>query len=153
MGRPEDIEDVAEAEILIERTDRMNRLSFLAGRTLAVALCAALVTLSSAPPAPAMLAPVSPAAQDGSPTAERNQDLESVRAFLERKMVRERLLQVGLSHEEATRRLNRLTDAQMRRVARTIDAQAPGGNAGGVVITVLVIGVLALLFVYLLERV
>jgi hypothetical protein len=80
-------------------------------------------------------------------------DRETVQRFLEQKVVRDRLAQLGLSDAQASQRLALLSDEQMHQVALHIDKEAPAGDGSGAVISVLVIGILVLLFVYLLKRV
>jgi cytochrome c1 len=100
--------------------------------------------------AQAMLAPADRATVIA---AQRGSDLKTVQTFLEQKQVREHLVRLGLNENEIEPRLAVLTDSELHQVATHIEQQNPAADGGGVVITVLVIGVLALLFVYLLKRV
>ena len=108
-------------------------------RTIASALCAALLINGVAAPADAMMAPM-----NGSPslTAERERDLSAIRATLERKAVRHRLAALGLSETEVERRLGRLSDRQLRLVAQRLDAQVPAGDDDEDLLIGLAIGVL-----------
>jgi hypothetical protein len=99
----------------------------------------------------AMLAPA--ALANPAFSADRNKDLNAVRTFLEQKQVRQRLADFQMSPEDIQTRMNSLSDRDLHHVAMRIDKQNPAGDASGAVITVLVIGILALLFVYLSRRV
>ena len=91
-----------------------------------------------------MLAPVFPSAaaipESGQPASAadaRAQDLETVRRVLEVQAVKQRLGSIGLSPEEADRKLNRLSDSQLHRLAGTLDALIPAGSVDGTLHTVL----------------
>lgn len=73
-----------------------------------------------------------PSRTDPSSEAEtmRAEDLETVRRVLEEEAVRERLGDLGLSPEEANRKLDGLSDAQLHRLAGKIDSLIPGGHIG-----------------------
>ena len=120
-------------------------------RTMAVTLTAAIIGLSAGR-ASAMLAPT-PTTANAAVSAVRANDLKTVQTFLERKEVQQRLTGFGLSSDQIQSRVNNLSDEQLHHVALRIHQQNPAGDGAGVVITVLVIGILALLFVYLLKRV
>jgi hypothetical protein len=117
-------------------------------RSTAVAMAVAMFALGSgraeASLAPAMMPPAA---------VDRTQDLQKVQRFLEQKEVAQRLEHMKLSAPEVESRLSNLSDQELHQVASKIDRQNPGADAGGVAVTVLVIGILALLFVYLLKRV
>jgi hypothetical protein len=84
--------------------------------------------------------------------ADREQDLRTVRRLLEAEAVRERLRGLGLSPEEADRRLERLSDDQLHRLASQIDSLIPGGNVDGTlrtILTVMLIVLVAILIVIL----
>src|SRR5688572_28675693 len=82
---------------------------------------------------------------------DRAADVQTVQSFLEKKEVKAHLEKMGLSKSEVHSRLSSLTDAEIHDVASQIETQNPAGDGAGVVVTVLVIGILALLFVYLLK--
>jgi len=84
---------------------------------------------------------------------ERTVDLNKIGAALETKVVSERLTQLGFTKEEIQTRLDQLSDQQLHQVALKIDELKVGGDAGGVIIGVLVIAILVVLFVYLFRRV
>ena len=99
----------------------------------------------------AMLAPTAAAVATAS--VQRSADMRTVQTFLEQKQVRERLVSFGMSDGEIQTRLGNLSDADLHQVATHIDKEHPAADGGGVLVTVLVIGILVLLFVYLLKRV
>lgn len=114
----------------------------LVGMTLMGALCP--------PESRAMLAP--PSATAGEPGT-RAADLQKVQSVLETKVVGQRLADYGLSQEEISARLDRLSDAQLHQLATQIDAMIPAGDGGlGIVIALLVIAILAVILIYLLDH-
>ncbi len=117
-------------------------------RSLAVMLAVSMVALSAGRAQAALAPPTTPGE-----AAVRTQDIETVQAFLEQKSVAQHLAGLNLSAPEIESRLGQLSDQELHQVATRIHQQQPGGHGAGVVVTVLVIGVLALLFVYLLKRV
>ena len=103
------------------------------------------------PEGQAMLAPAVSAAAGTVSGPNRAADLQKVQGVLERKIVRQRLEDFGLTPEEINARLTRLSDAQLHQLATQIDALMPGGDGGlGIVIALLVIAILAVVLIYLL---
>jgi hypothetical protein len=101
----------------------------------------------------AMLAPAV-LAQESNSGLNRGEDLQRVQHVLESKVLQQRLKDLGLTEKEINTRLSLLSDNQLHQMASQIDAQMPGGDAGlGIIITVLVIAVLVVLFLYLARRV
>jgi hypothetical protein len=84
---------------------------------------------------------------------ERTVDLQKVQAVLETKVVSEKLAQLGFNKDEIQSRLGQLSDQQLHKVAMKADELKVGGDGGGFIVAVLVIGILVLLFVYLFKRV
>jgi hypothetical protein len=83
----------------------------------------------------------------------REQDLQSVQRTLESKVLRQRLAEFGLSPQDINQRVTQLSDSQLHQLVMRVRTLNPGADDGGdVVITVLVIGILVLLFVYLWKR-
>ena len=112
-----------------------------------------LVTGGVPPEAQAMLAPPMATATESDAGLNRAADIQKVQAVLEAKVVRQRLVDYGLSPEEINVRLNQLSDAQLHRLATQIDSMVPAGDAGlGIVIALLVIAILAVILVYLLDH-
>jgi len=70
----------------------------------------------------------------------RSQDLGKLRATLESNIVKQRLLDYGLSAEEVAASVDRLSDEQLHQLAANIDAvQAGGDGLGGVIFLLLVV--------------
>lgn len=91
----------------------------------------------AAVPGPAAAAPApSHLALAGS---QRGADLETLGAFLERKVVRQRLADLGLSPEEIQARLPQMTDEQVHAVASRIEGLQAGGNGLAIAIGILVL--------------
>jgi hypothetical protein len=119
-----------------------------------IALVAAATTLAATlpPPAAALLAPTEVVTTQDS--GQRQTDLRKVQTLLESKVVRQRLVAMGLNESEIDARLTQLSDTQLHQVASRIDTLHPAGDAGlGIVVTLLVIGILVLLFLYLAKRI
>jgi uncharacterized protein DUF6627 len=98
----------------------------------------------------AMLAPpTASSAPDAS--LNRSADLQSVQRVLEAEVVRQRLVDYGLSPDEINARLSQLSDAQLHQLAMQIDSMIPAGDAGlSIVVALLVIAILAVILIYLL---
>jgi hypothetical protein len=118
-------------------------------RLIALMLVTAMVSLHTGR-AEAMLAP---ADGMGIMSARRATDTQKVQTFLEQKQVSQKLAGYGFTPTEISSRLSSLTDSELHNISTRIDQQNPAADGGGIVVTVLVIGILALLFVYLLKRV
>lgn len=119
-------------------------------RYMAVALSWSLVVMCTGRSS-AMLAPVKAAMENSS--IQRSADLQTVQTFLEQKQVRDRLVTFGMNESEIQSRLGNLSDAELHHVATHIDKEAPAADGGGALVTVLVIGILVVLFIYLFKRV
>ena len=94
---------------------------------------ATITTPAAAAPAPTHLVLAAP---------DRAAGLTAVQAFLERKVVRQRLADLGLSPEEIQARLPEMTDEQMHAMASRIDGLQAGGELGlviGILVVVLII--------------
>lgn len=79
----------------------------------------------------------------------RTQTEGNLNQFLARQDVKDQLVKLGVSPEEATRRLASLSDADLKKLSSEIDHQTAGGDIVGVLLVV----VLVLLIVYLFKRV
>jgi len=124
-------------------------------RPLVIYLAAALLAISTvAGPAEAMFVP---AATHQDPagaavvSADRAVDLARIQGALESKIVRQRLLDYGLSPEEAMARVSRLSDEQINQLAAHTDSLQAGGDMGSALVAVVVICLLVVLLIYLLE--
>jgi len=127
------------------------RASFSKTSFIAVLIGATTMAATLPPRGWAMLAP-SRMAKNTSPgdTSSREQDMKVIQKTLESKMLRQRLQEFGYSQEETNRRLSKLSDRQVHQLAMDTQHLNPGGD---ILIPLLVLGILVLLFIYLLERV
>jgi hypothetical protein len=124
-------------------------------RPLAVYLIVALMAISSfAAPAEAMFIPAAPggaAPAQSHLSGDRAADLAKVRAVLESKIVRQKLVDYGLSPSEAMARVNRLSDRQLHEFAARTDSIQAGGDAVGLLVGVVVVALLVVVLIYLLQ--
>jgi len=124
-------------------------------RPLVVYLIAALIVMSSfAAPAEAMFIPAAPGEEAPAQphmTADRAADLARVRLVLESKIVRQKLMDYGLSPTEATARVNRLSDQQLHELAARTDSVQAGGDAVGLFFGLVVVALLVVVLIYLLQ--
>jgi len=112
-------------------------LKRLSTRILSLYLIVALFALTFPAQGWAMIVPASRAET-------RSADLAKVQTALESSAVRQRLLDYGLTPEEATKTLGALSDEQMHRFAAHMDAVQAGGDVLGDVIVVLLIVVIVI---------
>jgi hypothetical protein len=82
-------------------------------------------------------------------SGERASNLDKVQKFLEMKMVRERLKDLGFTPEEIQGKLNDLNDQQLHQLAMKMDDLKVGGDGLGIVIAILVIIILVIVIVQL----
>ena len=75
---------------------------------------------------------------------------ETIKQFMARKDVRSAIVSRGVDPLEADARLNSLSDAEVIQLANQIDQLPAGGDAIGLVITVLVIVILVLVILRLM---
>ena len=93
-------------------------------------------------------------ATDKNQPTPREVDELKVRRALENKIVAGRLMGHGLTSDEVSAKLNRMSDEQVHQMASLADKIPAGGDAGlGIVIALLVIVALVLLIVFLFKRV
>lgn len=127
-----------------------NILTSFYAKPLALYLAFALFALAAiAGPAEAMLLPATPEA--GQPASERAADLAKVRSALESRVLQQRLLDYGLTPEEAAARINGLSDDQLHQLAANIDALQPGGDAVGTLFALALIAALVVLIIFILQ--
>jgi len=79
----------------------------------------------------------------------RAQNQQKVIEFIERSDVKNQMINLGVSAEEASLRVAQLSDSELRRISGEIDNSMAGGNVGGVLVIILVV----LLILYLVKRV
>lgn len=97
----------------------------------------------------ALLLPTEIAPENSAIGAGRGADIRKIQGFLERKLVRQRLSDWGLSAQEVDARLSRLSEGQIHEIASQIDRLIPGGDALGVIVLLLVIAILVVLLLQL----
>jgi hypothetical protein len=74
----------------------------------------------------------------------RSTDQAKVQATLESSVIKQRLLDFGLTPEETKARLNRLSDEQVHRLAANMDAVQAGGDVLGDVVVILLIVIIVI---------
>ncbi len=108
-------------------------------KLLALYLVFALMLVSLPAQAWAMFIPAVPA------DAGRQADLRVVQKTLEMTIIKERLMEYGLSPEEAMARINTLSDRQVHDVASRLDSLQAGADDGlGVVIFLLLVAIVVI---------
>ena len=80
---------------------------------------------------------------------DRQADLGKIQKVLETKMIKERLVQYGMTQEEVNTRLSQLSDQQLHKFSLQIDDLKVGGDGLGIVIALLVIVLLVVLIIQL----
>ena len=99
---------------------------------------------------PRVYAGFSPSAGIRLSPEERTSDLQKVQNFLEMKLVRERLKDLGLSADEIQSRLSQASDSQIHQLALQLDdLKVAGDDFLGIVILLLVIAILVVLLIQL----
>jgi TolA-binding protein len=125
-------------------------------RPLASYLIAALLAISTlAGPAEAMHLPAPSGAQHAGQSAtspERAADMAKIQKTLETKELQQRLMDYGLTPEETSARIDKLSDEQLHQLASNMDSvQAGGDSVLGVLLALAIIALLVVLIIYLLE--
>ena len=102
----------------------------------------------------AMLAPAQVTNKAYDSNSARTSDLKTIQMALESKLIRQRLTEFKMTPEQINSRLGQLSDEEIHQTATQIRSVNPGGDGGlGILVSLLVIGILVLLFVYLFKRV
>jgi hypothetical protein len=123
-------------------------------KPIAVYLIAALIAISTfAGPAEAMFVPAAPV-QGAAAVAneERAADLGRIQAALESRIVRQKLIDYGLSAEDALARVSMLTDKQIHELAAHTDSIQAGGDPADVFFGLVIIALLVVALVFLLQH-
>ena len=107
--------------------ETIRRLGRYLAMPLAVAVC--WMSLGTAT-AHAGLVPTEDVVAEGATAADRAQ----VRAYLARQDVRSQLQGLGIHPDEASARVDSLTDAEVQRIAARLDERPAGGDALGTVV-------------------
>jgi len=82
-------------------------------------------------------------------SGERTSDLDKIQKFLEMKMVRERLKDLGFTADEIQGKLKDLNDQQIHQLATKMDDLNVGGDGLEVILVLLVIVILVILIIQL----
>ncbi|MEK6537636.1 MAG: PA2779 family protein, partial [Nitrospirota bacterium] len=108
----------------------VKKLGILLGRSITVYLIVAMFVIASIPAQSAAMFISSDSIGVSSVDAvvDSVSDIAKVNTFLESKIVRQRLSDFGLTAEEISSRLNRLSSDQWHRIATHIDQVDAGGN-------------------------
>ena len=133
----------------------VKKFGILLGRTITVYLIVAMFVIASIPAQSAAMFISSDSIGVSSVDAvvDSVSDIAKVNTFLESKIVRQRLSDFGLTAEEISSRLNRLSADQLHRIATHIDQVDAGGNDPlGIIITLLVIAILVIVVLKLMGR-
>ncbi len=124
-------------------------------KSLALYLITALITISTfSQPAGAMFVPAGSHGSsviDPQPTAARVADMAKVQAVLESRVVRQKLLDYGLSPEEALARVSTLSDKEIHELAAHSDSIQAGGDPADVFFGLIIVAVLVVVLVFLIQ--
>ncbi len=92
----------------------------------------------------AMFVPAAPQTQQA-PLFDRAADLAKIQKALESKVLQQRLMDYGLTPEDALAKINGLPDGQIHQLAARIDALQAGGAGGNLIIILLLIIIIILI--------
>lgn len=73
----------------------------------------------------------------------------TIQKTLESQVIKQRLMDYGLSSEEAMARISRLSDAQTHQLAQNLDSVQAGADGLGAVVFVLVVAIIVVLILEL----
>ena len=119
-------------------------------KPLAACLTAAILAITTfAGPAEAMFVTSGhqAAADPAAASAVRKTDLAGIRAALESKIVHQKLVDLGLSPEEAMARVDKLPDEQISSIATNMNSLQAGGDGSISLVALLLIIILVILIV------
>jgi len=97
--------------------------------------------------APRVYAGFSPSEAVALSSAERSSELKQIQKFLEMKMVRERLRELGLSPDDIQARLNQFSDQQLHQLALKLDDLKVGADEGLIIVILLLAVVITVVIV------
>jgi hypothetical protein len=80
---------------------------------------------------------------------DRTPDMGKIQKFLEMKMVRERLKDLGFTSEEIQGKLKDLNDQQIHQMAMKVDELKVAGDGAGIVLGLIIIVLLVVVIIYL----
>lgn len=122
-------------------------------KPLAVYLIVALMALSTfAGPAEAMFVPAGPHQHEAGASVGRAADLAVIQAALESRMIRQKLLDYGLSPEEAMTKVSRLSSGQIHELAAHTGSLQAGGDPADAFFGLVIVAVLVVVLVFLLQH-
>lgn len=81
----------------------------------------------------------------GQASPDRQDDLSSIQKTLESTVVKQRLMDLGLSPEEAMARISALSDEQTHALAANLDSVQAGADGVGTVIFLLVVAIIVVI--------
>jgi hypothetical protein len=124
-------------------------------KPLVIYLSVALLAISTfAGPAEAMFVPAAPYQKSAAYPMEsvgRAADIDKVQTALESKIIHQKLMDYGLSADEAMARVNMLSDEQLHQLAAQADSLQAGGDAVGVFVALVIVALLVVLLIYLVQ--
>lgn len=89
-------------------------------------------------------------APDG--VASRSADLEKVQAFLESRIVVQKLVDYGVSQDEAMAKVRSMSDGELHRLASLTDRAAEGTDGLGILISLAVLVILIIVILKLMNK-
>jgi len=101
-------------------------------------------------PAEAMFVPAAPqqdATNAAAGPADRTADLAKIQKVLESKIIQQKLMDYGLSPQEAMARVSRLSDSQISMLASHADAVQAGGMRDSTIVIILLLVLLLILLI------
>jgi uncharacterized protein DUF6627 len=125
-------------------------------KPLVIYLVVALIAISTfAGSAEAMFVPAAPhqdMTEATAVSAGRAADMAKIQKAFESKILRQKLMDYGLSPEETMARVNKLSDEQIHQLATNTDSLQAGGDGVDVLIGLLVVAILVVVLIYLLNH-
>ncbi len=129
-----------------------NMLSSFYAKPLSIYLAFAMLILSTlAGHAEAMFLPQTDGQSVSEAAFDRTADVTKIRSVLESKQIAQRLMDYGLTYDEAMARIDSMSDEQVHQLASNLDSLQAGGDVVGTVVGLLIIALLVVLLIYLLE--
>ncbi|MCC7201209.1 MAG: PA2779 family protein [Nitrospirae bacterium] len=131
------------------------KLGILLGRSITFYLVAAMLLIASIPSQSAAMFISSDVVSTAavSPVVDSASDIAKVSTFLESKIVKQRLADFGLTSEEISSRLSRMSADQLHQIASHIDQVDSGGDSAlGIIMALLVIAILVIIVMKLMGR-
>ncbi len=90
-------------------------------------------------------APREDAVNPAQTAGDRAEDIARIRETLESAVVKQRLMDLGLSSDEAMSRISKLSDGQIHQFASRLDSLQAGGHRGHLVVVLLLVIIILLL--------